>query len=149
VLDTWFSSGLWPFSTLGWPDPAAPDLQRFYPTSVMETGHDILFFWVARMVMLGLEFTGKPPFHTVFLHGLVRAAGPLGSWGSHWRRGSEGPRSLGWLGSLGGARVPLGWCECLGDPGSWNGGSAWGPWGFWGRCECLRDPGSLGAVEYY
>eukprot|EP00884_Botryococcus_braunii_P003795 jgi/Botrbrau1/13416/Bobra.0082s0022.1 len=72
VLDTWFSSGLWPFSTLGWPDPQAPDLQCFYPTSVMETGHDILFFWVARMIMLGLEFTGKPPFHTVFLHGLVR-----------------------------------------------------------------------------
>jgi hypothetical protein len=72
VLDTWFSSGLWPFSTLGWPDEAAPDLARFYPTSVMETGHDILFFWVARMVMLGLEFTGRPPFHTVFLHGLVR-----------------------------------------------------------------------------
>eukprot|EP00887_Chlorella_sp_A99_P007370 scaffold2.g7370.t1 len=71
VLDTWFSSGLWPFSTLGWPQQTA-DLERFYPTAVMETGHDILFFWVARMAMMGLEFTGKPPFHTVYLHGLVR-----------------------------------------------------------------------------
>ena len=71
VLDTWFSSGLWPFSTLGWPEPT-PDLRYFYPTSVLETGYDILFFWVARMVMLGLEFTGCAPFHTVYLHGLVR-----------------------------------------------------------------------------
>ncbi len=71
VLDTWFSSGLWPFSTLGWPDQT-PDLQRFYPTDVMETGYDILFFWVARMIMMGLWFTDKPPFHTVYLHGLVR-----------------------------------------------------------------------------
>ena len=71
VLDTWFSSGLWPFSTLGWPQET-PDLQRFYPTAVMETGHDILFFWVARMIMMGLWFTDKPPFHTVYLHGLVR-----------------------------------------------------------------------------
>jgi valyl-tRNA synthetase len=71
VLDTWFSSGLWPFSTLGWPDDT-PDLQRYYPTDVMETGYDILFFWVARMIMSGLEFTGKPPFHTIYLHGLVR-----------------------------------------------------------------------------
>ncbi len=71
VLDTWFSSGLWPFSTLGWPEQT-PDLQRFYPTHVMETGYDILFFWVARMIMLGLWFTDKPPFHTVYLHGLVR-----------------------------------------------------------------------------
>ena len=71
VLDTWFSSGLWPFSTLGWPEETA-DLKYFYPTSVLETGYDILFFWVARMIMLGLEFTGEPPFHTVYLHGLVR-----------------------------------------------------------------------------
>jgi valyl-tRNA synthetase len=71
VLDTWFSSGLWPFSTLGWPEET-PDLKRFYPTSVMETGYDILFFWVARMIMMGLWFTGEAPFHTVYLHGLVR-----------------------------------------------------------------------------
>jgi valyl-tRNA synthetase len=71
VLDTWFSSGLWPFSTLGWPDET-PDLKTYYPTSVMETGYDILFFWVARMIMQGLEMTGQVPFHTVYLHGLVR-----------------------------------------------------------------------------
>ncbi len=71
VLDTWFSSGLWPFSTLGWPDET-PDLKYFYPTSYMETGYDILFFWVARMIMSGLEFTEEAPFHTVYLHGLVR-----------------------------------------------------------------------------
>lgn len=72
VLDTWFSSGLWPFSTLGWPNTDAEDFQRFYPTTMMETGHDILFFWVARMVMMGIELTGKSPFSTIFLHGLVR-----------------------------------------------------------------------------
>lgn len=71
VLDTWFSSGLWPFSTLGWPEET-PDLKYFYPTSYMETGYDILFFWVARMIMSGLEMTGKIPFHTVYLHGLIR-----------------------------------------------------------------------------
>ncbi len=71
VLDTWFSSGLWPFSTLGWPEQT-PDLKYFYPTSYMETGYDILFFWVARMIMSGLEFTEVAPFHTVYLHGLVR-----------------------------------------------------------------------------
>lgn len=71
VLDTWFSSALWPFSTLGWPEDT-PDYRYFYPTSVMETGYDILFFWVARMIMTGLEFTGKEPFHTVYLHGLIR-----------------------------------------------------------------------------
>ncbi|MEP7159363.1 MAG: valine--tRNA ligase, partial [Chloroflexota bacterium] len=71
IFDTWFSSGLWPFSTLGWPDDT-PDLRRYYPTSVMETGWEILFFWVARMMMLGEWLTGKTPFHTVYLHGLVR-----------------------------------------------------------------------------
>ncbi len=71
VLDTWFSSGLWPHSTLGWPDETE-DYRYFYPTSVMETGYDILFFWVARMIMLGIENTGDIPFHTVFLHGLIR-----------------------------------------------------------------------------
>jgi valyl-tRNA synthetase len=71
VLDTWFSSGLWPFSTLGWPQET-PDLRRFYPTQMMETGYDILFFWVARMIMMGCWFTDQAPFHTVYLHGLVR-----------------------------------------------------------------------------
>jgi len=71
VLDTWFSSALWPFSTLGWPDDTA-DLRRFYPTTVMETGYDIIFFWVARMIMQGLLFTNDIPFETVYLHGLVR-----------------------------------------------------------------------------
>jgi len=71
VLDTWFSSALWPHSTLGWPDNTE-DLGYFYPTSVMETGYDILFFWVARMIMMGIENTGEIPFHTVYLHGLIR-----------------------------------------------------------------------------
>jgi valyl-tRNA synthetase len=72
VLDTWFSSGLWPFSTLGWPEMTA-DYKKFYPTSVLVTGYDILFFWVARMVLLGLFATdGQAPFHTIALHGLVR-----------------------------------------------------------------------------
>ena len=71
VLDTWFSSGLWPFSTLGWPDETA-DLRRFYPGSVMETGYEILFLWVSRMVFFGIEVMGEVPFHTVYLHGTVR-----------------------------------------------------------------------------
>ncbi|MEN5277926.1 valine--tRNA ligase [Brucella sp. TWI432] len=71
VLDTWFSSGLWPFSTLGWPDKT-PELATYYPTSVVVTGFDILFFWVARMMMMGLHFMEEVPFHTVYLHALVR-----------------------------------------------------------------------------
>jgi valyl-tRNA synthetase len=71
VLDTWFSSGLWPFSTLGWPDDT-PDLRAFYPTDLLVTGPDILFFWVARMIMLGYAFLGEHPYHTVLLNGIVR-----------------------------------------------------------------------------
>ena len=71
VLDTWFSSGLWPFSTMGWPE-ATETLRTFYPTSVMETGHDIIFFWVARMMMMGLHFMGEVPFRDVYLHPMVR-----------------------------------------------------------------------------
>ncbi|MCJ7825604.1 MAG: valine--tRNA ligase, partial [Anaerolineales bacterium] len=74
VLDTWFSSGLWPFSTLGWPDDT-DDLRYFFPTTMMETGYDILFFWVARMIMMSLEFMGEIPFEEIYLHGLVRVSG--------------------------------------------------------------------------
>ena len=72
VLDTWFSSALWPFSTMGWPDTNAPDLKYWYPTSVMVTGYDIIFFWVARMIFSGMEQMKREPFKTVFIHGLVR-----------------------------------------------------------------------------
>jgi valyl-tRNA synthetase len=72
VLDTWFSSALWPFSTMGWPDKEAKDYKRYYPTDVLVTGYDIIFFWVSRMIFQGLEFTGKRPFKDVLIHGLVR-----------------------------------------------------------------------------
>ena len=74
VLDTWFSSALWPFSTMGWPDVDAADFKRDYPTNVLVTGYDIIFFWVSRMIFQGLEFTGKRPFDDVLIHGLVRDA---------------------------------------------------------------------------
>ena len=72
VLDTWFSSGLWPYSTLGWPNTDHPDYKRFYPTNTRETGYDILFFWVAREMMMGIELTGQAPYNTVYLHGMIR-----------------------------------------------------------------------------
>lgn len=72
VLDTWFSSGLWPFATLGWPNQNAEDLKKLYPTSLLETGWDILFFWVARMIMLGIKMTGQIPFREIYCHSLIR-----------------------------------------------------------------------------
>jgi valyl-tRNA synthetase len=83
VLDTWFSSALWPFSTLGWPNKDSKDYEKFYPTSVLVTGHDILFFWVARMIMMGEYATDKNPFEKVFLHGLIYAK-------SYWRKDADG-----------------------------------------------------------
>jgi valyl-tRNA synthetase len=88
IFDTWFSSGLWPFSTLGWPDDTA-DLKRFYPGSVMETAYDIIFFWVARMMMLGIHLMGEEPFHTVYLSGLIRD--PLGQKMSKTKGNSVDP----------------------------------------------------------
>ncbi len=82
VLDTWFSSGIWPLSTLGWPKKTA-ELAKFYPTSVLVTGHDILFFWVARMILMGEYFVEKPPFHAAFLHGLIYGK-------SYWKKNSDG-----------------------------------------------------------
>lgn len=73
VLDTWFSSALWPFSTMGWPDEAAEDYQRYFPTDTLVTGYDIIFFWVSRMIFQSLEFTGQAPFENVLIHGLIRA----------------------------------------------------------------------------
>jgi valyl-tRNA synthetase len=90
IFDTWFSSGLWPFSTLGWPDDTE-DLRRFYPGSVMETAYDIIFFWVARMMMLGIHLTGQAPFHTVYLSGLIRD--PLGQKMSKTKGNSVDPLS--------------------------------------------------------
>ena len=72
VLDTWFSSALWPFSTMGWPNEASEDYQRYFPTSTLVTGYDIIFFWVSRMIFQSLEFTGERPFQNVLIHGLIR-----------------------------------------------------------------------------
>ena len=85
VLDTWFSAALWPFSTLGWPDQT-PELQKFYPTSVLVTGHDILFFWVARMILMGEYIQDAPPFQETFLHGLIYGK-------SYWKKNPDGSTS--------------------------------------------------------
>ena len=94
VLDTWFSSALWPFSTLGWPNIDADDFKRYYPTNALVTGYDIIFFWVARMIFQGLEFTDRRPFNDVLLHGLVRA-----------EDGRKMSKSLGNGVDLGGRRI--------------------------------------------
>src|SRR5699024_3447550 len=73
VLDTWFSSALWPFSTMGWPDVESEDYKRYFPTNTLVTGYDIIFFWVSRMIFQSLEFTGQRPFENVLMHGLIRA----------------------------------------------------------------------------
>ena len=73
MLDTWFSSALWPFATLGWPDTTPPSSQAFYPTDVLVTARDIIFLWVARMIMIGLEFTGEIPFTDVYIHSVIQA----------------------------------------------------------------------------
>ena len=123
VLDTWFSSGLFPFSTLGWPEKTR-DLQRYYPNDVMMTGFDIIFFWVARMIMLGLRFMGDVPFRTVFINGLVRD-----EKGRRCRR-PRGTTSIPSSSSDGTAPTPC--------------ASPWSPWPRPGTDPSLGEPRLLG-----
>ena len=102
VLDTWFSSALWPFSTLGWPDET-PALKRYYPTDVLVTGFDIIFFWVARMMMMGLHFMEEVPFHTVYIHALVRDE--QGQFGGKREGGSRNGGASGGTGRSGNSAV--------------------------------------------